>query len=822
LEPANEGAWALNMSAERKPDLQLEIAHLLLIDLVGYSKLLVNEQIELLQELNQIVRNTECFRAAETSGKLIRLPTGDGMALLFFRSPEEPARCALEISQALQSHPQIRLRMGVHSGPVNQVTDVNDRVNVAGTGFNVAQRVMDCGDAGHILLSKHLADDLAQYRHWQPYLHDVGECEVKHGLRLHIVNLYKDGLGNSALPKKLGRGKRWKQTTSATVRPINAPGWPKWPLVVALLLSAVALAISVSIFLRRGSPNITRLPVEGSIAASIPEKSIAVMPFETLSADQQNSFFADGVQDEILTDLAKIADLKVISRTSVMQYKTGAKHNLREIAQALGVAHVVEGSVQRTGNRVRVSAQLIDARTDMHLWAEHYDRDLADVFAIQSEIAKTIADQLKAQISPSEKAAIEQAPTTDLVAFDLYERAKALWADATDPFQAKEKLPEAARLLNEAVGRDPHFMVGWCLLSRVHGAIYWYGFDRTSARLELAHGAAQAALRLQPDAGEAHLALAIYKYYGFLDYGGARSELAIARRRLPNNAEVFEYTGYVERREGHWEEGTRNLERALELDPRNLFILQQLTLSYLSQRRYADETRILDRVLTVVPGDPLTRITQAEVALDWKGDIKPYQTTLDGLIAENPGIAPDVDHPDYALCERTVTAAARMLTNYPRDGVSTSYGVNCPHAYWEGIVARWQGDSVKAHSAFSAARSEVEKILEKQPNFAAALSLLGVIDAGLGRKEEGLREGRRACELLPISKDAIDGAALAVNLAQIYAWTGETDLAIEQVASVERVPNLLSYGLLKLHPYWDSLRGDARFEKIVASLAPKS
>jgi TolB-like protein/class 3 adenylate cyclase/Tfp pilus assembly protein PilF len=822
LEPAKEGAWALNMSAERKPDLQLEIAHLLLIDLVGYSKLLVNEQIELLQELNQIVRNTECFRAAETSGKLIRLPTGDGMALLFFRSPEEPARCALEISQALQSHPQIRLRMGVHSGPVNQVTDVNDRVNVAGTGFNVAQRVMDCGDAGHILLSKHLADDLAQYRHWQPYLHDVGECEVKHGLRLHIVNLYKDGLGNSALPKKLGRGKRWRQTTSATVRPINAPGWPKWPLIVALLLSAVALAISFSIFLRRGSPNITRLPVEGSIAASIPEKSIAVMPFENLSADQQNSFFADGVQDEILTDLAKIADLKVISRTSVMQYKTGAKHNLREIAQALGVAHVVEGSVQRTGNRVRVSAQLIDARTDMHLWAEHYDRDLADVFAIQSEIAKTIADQLKAQISPSEKAAIEQAPTTDLVAFDLYERAKALWADATDPFQAKEKLPEAARLLNEAVGRDPHFMVGWCLLSRVDGAIYWYGFDRTSARLELAHGAAQAALRLQPDAGEAHLALAIYKYYGFLDYGGARSELAIARRRLPNNAEVFEYTGYVERREGHWEEGTRNLERALELDPRNLFILQQLTLSYLSQRRYADETRILDRVLTVVPGDPLTRIIQAEVALDWKADIKPYQTTLDGLIAENPGIAPDVDHPDYALCERTVTAAARMLTNYPRDGVSTSYGVNCPHAYWEGIVARWQGDSVKAHSAFSAARTEVEKILEKQPNFAAALSLLGVIDAGLGRKEEGLREGRRACELLPISKDAIDGAALAVNLAQIYAWTGETDLAIEQIASVERVPNLLSYGLLKLHPYWDSLRGDARFEKIVASLAPKS
>jgi len=283
------------MSAELKPDLQFEIAHLLLIDVVGYSKLLVNEQIELVHELNQIVRGTESFQAAEKSSKLIRVPTGDGMALVFFRSPEEPVQCALEISKALKESPNPQVRMGVHSGPINQVTDVNDRVKVAGTGFNVAQRLMDCGDAGHILLSKHLADDLAQYRHWQPYLHDVGECEVKHGLRLHIVNLYKDGLGNSALPKKLGRGKRWKQTTSATVRPISALVWPKRTLVVALLLSAVALAVSFSIFFRRGSQNSTGVAAEGSVAASIPEKSIAVMPFENLSTDQQNSFFADAV-----------------------------------------------------------------------------------------------------------------------------------------------------------------------------------------------------------------------------------------------------------------------------------------------------------------------------------------------------------------------------------------------------------------------------------------------------------------------------------------------------------------------------------------------
>jgi TolB-like protein/class 3 adenylate cyclase len=433
-----KGVNAQDRSAVPTPDLQLEIAHLLLIDVVGYSKLLVNEQIEVLQELNQIVRNTECFRAAEATGKLIRVSTGDGMALAFFHSPEEPVRCALEISKALQNHPKIRLRMGVHSGPVNRVRDVNDKTNIAGSGINVAQRVLDCGDAGHILLSKHVAEDLTEYRHWQPYLHDLGECEAKHGLRLHLFNLHKDGLGNPQVPEKLKRGKRWKQ--APTTHPVSAPPSPKFVLTAVLLALTIALVISSSfLFHRATSPRITSAS-SGAIAGNvvpIPEKSIAVLPFENLSDEKQNAYFADGVQDEILTDLAKVADLKVISRTSVMQYKNLATRNLRAIAQQLGVAHVLEGSVQRTGNRVRVSAQLIDARTDMHLWAERYDRDLADVFAIQSEIAKTIADQLQAKISPSEKAAIEKVPTTDLAAFDLYERAKALWADITDPLHAK-------------------------------------------------------------------------------------------------------------------------------------------------------------------------------------------------------------------------------------------------------------------------------------------------------------------------------------------------------------------------------------------------
>jgi serine/threonine protein kinase/Flp pilus assembly protein TadD len=552
-----------------------------------------------------------------------------------------------------------------------------------------------------------------------------------------------------------------------------------------------------------------------------PEKSIAVLPFENLSSDQENAFFADGVQDEILTDLAKVADLKVISRTSVMQYKSGAERNLREIAKALGVANVVEGSVQRSGNRVRVSAQLIDARMDTHVWAERYDRDLANVFAIQSEIAKTIADQLQAKIAPKEIAAIEKAPTTDLVAYDFYSRARALWGNVSDPIRSRENLTQIVRLLDEAVARDPNFLLAWCLLSRTHGAIYRQGYDRTSARLSLADAARQTALRLQPDAGEAHLASAIYYYYGFRDYDRARTELAVAGRTLPNSPEVFQYAGLIDRRQGHWAEATRNLERALELDPRNLFILQQLALTYAPQRRYDDEARTWNRCLTIVPGDPLTSIARARVALNWRADTKPSQQILTTLMSQNPAVARDIDDPVFALCERTATAAARALANYPPEGVSVD-GVNLSHAYWKGVFARCQGDLAQAQSAFNLARSEVASAVEKQPNFATALSLLAVIDAGLGRKNDAIREGRRACELLPISKDAIDGVALAVNLAKIYAWTGEKDLAIEQIAAIERVPNPLSYGLLKLQPYWDPLRGDPRFEKIVASLAPGS
>ena len=782
------------MSTEKT---RLEIGHVLFIDIVGYSKLLLKPQSELLGELNEIVSGTNEFREAESAGKLIRLPTGDGMALVFRTNPEAPTQCATEIARALKSHPAIPLRMGIHSGPVNEVVDVNQRANIAGAGINMAQRVMDCGDAGHILLSKHVAEDLEQDDRWRPLLHDLGTCEVKHGARVGVTNLYSDEVGNPQLPKKFLALKKHRSHVH----------WAE----AAIALLVLAAVVGAFIFA-------LRKPTRSSL--SIAEKSIAVLPFENLSEEKANAFFADGVQDEILTHLARIADLKVISRTSVMQYKTGLQRNLREIGQQLGVAHLLEGSVQRAANKVRVNAQLIDARTDAHLWAQTYDRDLADVFAIQSEIAKGIADQLQAKISPSEKAAIEKQPTTDLTAHDLYLHAQELVADTTDVIHAREKLPQAERALNEAVRRDPQFLAAWCLLAKVHGNTYWQGHDHTPARRDLANAAVQTALHLQPDAGEAHLALADYYYHGFRDYERARSELAIARRTLPNNAEVFEYTGYIDRRQGRWGEATRNLERAIELDPRNFFTLQQIALTYSQQRRYPDVVRVYDRALTIVPGDPSTRIARARVAFDWRADVKPFQEMLATLMAEDPRLAADNDDPDIALCERTPTAITRFLKNYPREGV-VQFGVNIPLAYYEGMFARVQGDEAKAKAAFAVARSEVEKTVEKQPDFPAALSLLGIIEVGLGRKEDAIREGRRGCELLPISKDAIDGTFLAVNLAEIYVWTGEKDLAIAQIEAVERVPNELSYGLLKLHPMWDPLRGDPRFEKIVASLAPK-
>jgi TolB-like protein/Tfp pilus assembly protein PilF len=587
-------------------DLPLEIAHLLLVDVVGYSKLLLNEQIDLLQKLNQIVRATECFRAAEAEGKLIRVPTGDGMALLFFRNPEEPVRCALEIGKALRDHPHIQLRMGIHSGPVNRVTDVNDKTNIAGSGINVAQRVLDCGDAGHILLSAHIAEDLTQYRHWQRHLHDLGECEVKHGRRLHLFNLYKDNLGNPKVPEKL-KQERWKQQWPA-IWPVPLPRGPRFLLAIALVVSVAALAASVSIYLHRESKNIAQLAVKSSAAASVPEKSIAVLPFENLSDEKGNAYFTEGVQDEILNNLAKVGGLKVISRTSVMQYKAGTQRNLREIAGELGVAHVLEGSVQRAGERVRVSAQLIDARSDTQLWAERYDRDLADVFAIESELAKTIVAQLKLRLSPDEKAAIEKQPTGDLAAYDLYLRGRYLLNRRTI-----DSIQTARALFEQAVAKDPQFALGHASIAESYISLGKIGGITPAEASRQAWSEVSLALAIDDKLAAGYVSRAILLAEFEWNWPAAEADYRKALELDPNNAVGHYWYARWLGEFGRIEDALREVATAQKLDPLSAAVRVTKAKILLVARRYDDAIKQSHAAIDLEPdfGSAFSVLAQA-------------------------------------------------------------------------------------------------------------------------------------------------------------------------------------------------------------------
>ena len=789
--------------AEAKKKQRLEIAHVLFIDIVGYSKLRITQQSELLRELNQIVSETNEFREAEAEGKLIRLPTGDGMALVFRTNLEAPVECAVEIARALKSRPNLQLRMGVHSGPVDEISDVNQRSNVAGTGINIAQRVMDCGDAGHILLSKHVAEHLEHYDHWRPLLHDLGTCEVKHGVRIGLANLYDNEVGNPQFPKKVQAIKKRRARA-------------RWVKVAGALLVLGAIVAALVLLLHRPT-----YP-----ASTIAEKSIAVLPFENLSEEKANAFFADGVQDEILMHLAKIADLKVISRMSVMQYKAGVPRNPREIAQQLGVAHLLEGSVQRAANKVRVHAQLIDARNDAPLWAQTYDRDLADVFAIQSEIAKAIADQLQAKLSANEKTAMEQPPTSNVAAFDEYTRAKTLLLTTGFSWSQEKNYSQAIELLNSAVARDPAFFAAYCQLVFVHDTFYAVLNDHTPARVAMAAAALQGAARLRPDAAETRLARASHLYYSVRDYDGALAELEIARRGLTNDSRIFELTGYILRRQGRHEEGLRNLQRAVTLDPRNPFLLTQIASSYQYLRRYPEETAVLDRALTIIPDDLAVSSQRALVDLLWKADPHPLHQMIERVRIDRPDSIADVAD-NWLLCalvERDWPAAERALVALGSNPFWGDDAIMLQSHFGEGLLARAMRDDVRARKAFAAARLEQEQVLQKQQQYGPALCVLALIDAALGNKEVALQEGRRAIQLLPVAKDSINGERLLVYFAIIAAWVGEKDLALEQLERVARTPGgsiVASYGLLKLLPFWDPLRGDPRFEKIVASLAPK-
>ena len=551
------------MAAEVKKEIQLEIAHVLFTDIVGYSKLPIHQQRAVVERLNEIVRGTDEFQAAETAGRLIKIPTGDGITLVFYHSPEAPVECALEISRALKKHPELQLRMGIHSGPVSGVIDATGKANVAGAGINIAQRVMDCGDAGHILLSKHVAEDLEEYPHWQPHLHELGECEVKHGVRLSLVNLYTEELGNPAVPEKLKAAR-----VAAAARRKRAAF--RWLSLGVVSLLAVIAVIGFLLFRYRRPLATVELPV--------PEKSIAVLPFENRSRDPDNAYFADGIQDEILTRLSKIADLKVISRTSTQHYKS-APENLPEIAKQLGVAHILEGSVQKSGDAVRVNVQLIKAANDSHLWADTFDRKLTDIFSVESEVAKAIADQLRAKLTGQEEQVIAAKPTDNPEAYDAYLRGLAYTLKtANTPANALG----AQKYLREAVRLDPKFALGWALLSYVDARGYLtQTLQPTVALREEARQAAETALTLQPNLGEAVLAKGYYHYACLKDYDTAVRYFEQARQFLPNSSRIPESLAYVARRRGQWDRSESYFNEAERLDPRNVYLLTQHALSYI-------------------------------------------------------------------------------------------------------------------------------------------------------------------------------------------------------------------------------------------------
>src|SRR5437870_6447022 len=764
------------MSTKIQKEIPLEIAHVLLIDVVGYSKLLVNEQIEILQEHNRNVRSTECFRAAETTGKLTRVPSGDGMALLFFQSPEEPVRCALEISRTLQEHPHIQLRMGVHSGPVNQVTDVNDKTNIAGAGINVAQRVMDCGDAGHILLSGHIAEDLTQYRHWQPYLHDLGECEVKHGLRLHLVNLYKDNLGNPHLPDKLKPGRRWKQTAGVSIRPVITSRWPKYVVSAVLLLSAVALAISFSVFYRRGSPAVARSSSGKAADGGLPiaEKSIAVLPFENRSEDQANAYFADGIKDEILMRLSKIADLKVTSRTSTQHYKS-APGNLPEIASQLGVAHILEGSVQKSGESVRVNVQLIKAANDSHLWGDTFDRKLTDIFSVESEVAKAIADQLQAKLTGHEEQVIAAKPTDNPEAYDAYLRGLAYHLKTqTTPANSLG----AQKYLKEAVRLDPKFALAWALLSMVEARGYIaQNLQPTPALREESRRPAETALTLQPNLGEAILAKGYYHYACLRDYGTALRYYQQAHQLLPNNSQVSAALAYVTRRRGKWERSEAYFNEAEWLDPRDAHILVEHAYSYVSFRRFPEALRKLEQALDITPDDVDALALKAGIA-QAEGDL-PRASVLLGPLQPNAADAQALEAQVYqAILERRPAQIIPRLKEILAKPDPTLGFINGELRFWLGWAQDVAGDHAGAQSTWRQARSELEPFLKEQPDNYSLLGDLALTMMGLGDKARALALSERGIAANPIEKDAMRGPVSLEILARVAARMGKPDRAI--------------------------------------------
>ena len=799
------------MATEIKKEIKLEIGHVLFMDIVGYSTRLINEQRALRDALNQIVRGTEQFRDADATGTLIKSPTGDGMALVFRGSPEQPVECALEISRVLKAHPELPLRMGVHSGPVTAVTDVNDTTSVAGAGINMAQRIMDCGDAGHILLSKHVAEDLEQYAHWKPHLHDAGECEVKHGVRVHLVNLYTDELGNRALPEKLKRFRTLRKVV--TQKPTTTPR-RNWAAIAAALLVVAVLATGVVLFRSKQQPK-----PQASATASIPEKSIAVLPFENLSRDPDNAYFADGIQDEILTRLSKIADLKVISRTSTQHYKS-APTNLPEIAKQLGVAHIVEGSVQKSGDAVRINVQLIKAANDAHLWADTFDRKLTDIFSVESEVAKTIADQLRAKLTGHEEQVITAKPTDNIEAYGAYLRGLAYSSrSANTPANALG----AQKYLREAVRLDPKSAFSWALLSYVDAVGYiTQNLQPTVALREEARQAAETALTLQPNLGEAIWAKGYYHYSCLKEYDTAVPYFEQARQLLPNNSRIPESLAYVARRRGQWDRSESYFNEAERLDPRDVPLLSQHALFYIALRRFDEALRKLDQILDITPNDLDTLVFKAAIA-QTEGDLPRAAALLTPLHpSADDSSALEVQVYQAILERRPTPVMPRVKEILSKPNPALGF-YNGELRFWLGWAQEVTGDHAAAKESWRQARSELEPFLKEQPENVALIGDLALTNVGLGDKAAALAMAEAALAANSIEKDAIDGPVPIEILARVAAQTGEPDRAIAALQKLLSIPytgpwaTTLTPALLRLDPMFDPLRNDPRFQKLASS-----
>ncbi|MEY2538983.1 MAG: hypothetical protein QOG67_2723 [Verrucomicrobiota bacterium] len=781
------------MPTGHKSEMKFDIGHVLFIDIVGYSKLLINQQSELLETLKKVVRGTEQVRAAEEEGKLLRLPTGDGGALVFRTSPEAPVLCALEIGNELKKHPELPVRMGIHSGPVNEVTDLNEQANIAGAGINMAQRVMDCGDAGHILLSRHVAEDLEHYGYWQPLLHDLGECEVKHGVRLGVVNLYNDGVGNPQLPKRFqALKKRQTRTRYASIA------------TALLLLAAIVVAFVIV------SKKSTRL------ASNVSDKSVAVLPFENLSSDKENAYFADGIQDEILTKLASIADLKVISRTSTAKYKSKPE-DLKTVSQELGVATVVEGTVQRASDKLRINVQLIDARADSHLWAKTYDRDIKDVFAVESEVSQEIAEALQAKLSPNEANALATAPTKDPEAYDSFLKGEYEEREAESSYKA-EPFDRAAAFYQQALERDPNFALAAARLAE--SRLFHHHFVSPMSEAELAEvkSIVDRALSISPNLAEAHIAAGNFHYYGKKRYDDALKEFGRAIELQPNNVHALQGPAYIHRRQGQWQRAISELTKCEEVDPRDAALPANIGASYCTLREWEKARRFGWRALALDPHNFLAMHVVVLSYLFGAGDINAAKHVLatfgpDRRMVYFAAIGNSGMEFYLHVVERDFSAALKIC-----DATTGNPDEDRARLAARAAIHVLSGDAESARDEIEKTRGVLEARLQERPDDEFGMVQLSWVYVALKRNAEALRLAHRATELAPLGKDVLFAVGLLTPLAEIQARAGEPAEAVETLRQLLSMPAGLAISLqqLRIDPVWDPIRNDSGFQKLLA------